>query len=150
MKIILDALSNFQSSLGTTVLQTVKPRPLQFTQIRIITDHQVLRGRGWGGWGILPKENRTRGAIRKKKRESALISTIQVLSLTLKKLFKLFPPKNIILTQLKVQKKKFMPQNIALSLPTRLQLLAQSHVHDVRDSLICVTIPRNLRNNRGC
>lgn len=55
------------------------------------------------GWGILPKENRTRGAIRKKKkRESALISTIQVLSLTLKKLFKLFPPKNIILTQLKV------------------------------------------------
>lgn len=54
------------------------------------------------GWGILPKENRTRGAIRKKKRESALISTIQVLSLTLKKMFKLFPPKNIILTQLKV------------------------------------------------
>lgn len=108
MKIILDALSNFQSSLGTTVLQTVKPRPLQFmslNQVHLDTDHQVLRGRRWVG-EFSPKKIVQGEPLEKKKRESALISTIQVLSLTLKKMFKLFPPKNIILTQLKVQKKK--------------------------------------------
>lgn len=58
---------------------------------------------GGGGVGEFSPKKIVQGEpLEKKKRESALISTIQVLSLTLKKLFKLFPPKNIILTQLKV------------------------------------------------